>query len=61
VQIFCTEVLWAAFLWLHFGFVIFWAKNIGAKGMRKILMKLTQGRGGVEVFFFFPCLQESQS
>jgi len=31
----------AAFLWLQFGFVIFWHKNIGAKAACKILMKLT--------------------
>jgi len=31
-----------AFLYLHFGFVIFWRKNIGAKAARKMmLMKLT--------------------
>jgi len=30
-QILCTKVLCAAFLYLRFGFVIFWQKNIGAK------------------------------
>jgi len=29
------------FLYLCFGFVIFWRKKIGAKGVRKMLMKLT--------------------
>ncbi len=31
----------AAFLLLHFGFVVFGQKNIGAKSARKMLMKLT--------------------
>jgi len=31
VQLFCTKVLCAPFLYLHFGFVIFLQKNIGAK------------------------------
>ncbi len=39
--IFCMNVLCAAFLYLHFGFIIFWHKNIGAKGTHKMLMKLT--------------------
>jgi len=34
-------VFCAAFLLLHFGFVVFWQKNIGAKSARKMLMKLT--------------------
>jgi hypothetical protein len=38
-------VLCAAFLYLHFGFEFFWCKNIGAKGARKMLMKLTLGGG----------------
>jgi len=33
----------AAFLKLHFGFMIFWCKTIGAKVARKKLMKLTPG------------------
>ncbi len=41
VCIFCTNVLCAAFLWLHFGFIIFWQKDIGGKSGRKMLMKLT--------------------
>jgi len=28
---------------LHFGIVIFWNQNVGAKGERKMLMKLTIG------------------
>jgi len=36
-------VLCTAFLSFHFGFVFFWRKNIGAKGARKMLMKLTPG------------------
>jgi len=34
-------VLHSVFLQLSFGFIIFWHKNIGTKGARKILMKLT--------------------
>ncbi len=41
--LFCTKMLWAAFLCLHFGYDIFWQQNIGAKAARKILMKLTTG------------------
>jgi len=40
-QFFCTEVFWAAFLLLQFGFVIFWQKSIGTKAARKMLVKLT--------------------
>ncbi len=32
-----------AFLYLWFGFVVFWRKNIGEKAARKMLMKLTNG------------------
>jgi hypothetical protein len=39
----CMKVLYAAFLLLQFGFVIFQHKNIGAKAGRKMLMKLTPG------------------
>ncbi len=42
-EFFCTKVLCTAFLQLHFGFVIFWCKNIGAKVAYKILIKLTPG------------------
>ena len=40
-QLFCTKVFFAAFLYLQFGFVIFWQKEIGAKDVHKILVKLT--------------------
>jgi len=40
-NVFCTKVFCTAFLWLQFGFVIFWCKNIGVKTARKIFMKLT--------------------
>jgi len=33
----------AAFLYLQFGFVIFWLKNIGARAVLKMLLKLTTG------------------
>ena len=42
-QLFCTKVFWAAFLYLHCRFVIFWCKEIGAKAARKMLVKLTTG------------------
>jgi len=38
-KMFCT-----AFLWLKFGFVIFWRKNIGKTAANKFLMKLTTER-----------------
>jgi len=34
----------AAFLYLQFGFVHFWQKNIGAKAACKMLVKLTTGQ-----------------
>jgi len=37
-SLFHTKVLWAAFIYLHFGFEIFWQKNIGAKAFCKMLM-----------------------
>jgi len=37
----CTKVFGTAFLYLLFGFVDFWHKNIGAKAARKMLVKLT--------------------
>jgi len=37
---FSTKVFCSAFLYLQFGFVIFWHKNIGAKTARKVLVKL---------------------
>jgi hypothetical protein len=41
--LFCMKVLCKAFLYLHFGFVIFCRKNIIEKCVRKMLMKLTTG------------------
>jgi len=35
------KVVFAVFLYLQLGFVIFWQKNIGAKAACKIVMKLT--------------------
>ncbi len=40
---FYTEVFSAAFLYLHFSFVIFWWTNIGAKAAHKMLAKLPPG------------------
>jgi hypothetical protein len=38
-----TKVLCTAFKCLHFGFVIFWLKEFGAKAAHKMLVKLTPG------------------
>ncbi len=38
---FCMKVFCAAFLWLHYGFEIFWRKYIGTKAACRRLMKLT--------------------
>ncbi len=43
LSVFCTKVLHAAFLQLHFGFVIFWHQNIYEKVACKMLMKFTRG------------------
>jgi hypothetical protein len=37
------KVFCAAFMCLHFGFVIFWQKDFGAKVAHKMLVKLTLG------------------
>jgi len=37
------KVLHRDFLYLHFGFMTFWPKNIGKKSARRMLMKLTPG------------------
>jgi len=42
-QFFAQNYITVAFLYLQFGFVIFWQKNIGAKASRKMFMKLTSG------------------
>ncbi len=39
--LFHMKVLCKAFLYLQFGFVIFWQKNIGAKAAHKMLVKFT--------------------
>ncbi len=38
---FCTKVLHAAFLSLHFRFVLYWRKTVGAKVAHRTLVKLT--------------------
>jgi hypothetical protein len=43
-----TNALYAAFMCLKFGFVIFWQKDFGAKAAHKMLVKLTPGRITVE-------------
>jgi hypothetical protein len=40
-QRFCTKVFCTTFLYLHFVFVTFGGKEIGAKAARKMLVKLT--------------------
>jgi len=40
---FLTKVIFQAFLFLQFGFVICWQNNICAKAARKMLVKLTTG------------------
>jgi len=37
------KMFFATFLFIQFGFVVFWQKNIGAKAAHKMLMKLTKG------------------
>ncbi len=44
---FSTEVFFAAFIYVEFGFVIYWPKNLGAKAARKMLVKSTTGGRGV--------------
>jgi len=43
-KLFCTNLVCKAFLYVQFDFVIFWQKNISAKVLRKILVKLAKGR-----------------
>jgi len=40
-RLFCAKVFCAAFVYLQFGFEIFWQKNTGKKAALKTLMKLT--------------------
>ena len=42
-QLFRMKVFWAAFLYLHCRFKLFWRLEIGAKAACKMLAKLTQG------------------
>jgi len=50
-QIFCTKVFCTAFMFLQFGFVIFWRKDLGAKAAYKMLVKLTPSAN----IFFITC------
>ena len=43
VQLFCTYVFCEALMYLQFGFVIYWRKEIGAKTAWKMWVKLTTG------------------
>ena len=56
-QLFCTKVFSAAFLYLQFGFVFVWRKNIGAKAARKMLVKLTPAVNGPVERPLQPCLE----
>ncbi len=49
-QLFYTKVFCAAFMCLHFGFVIFWRKDFGAKAAYKKLVKLTPGIIVIKLF-----------
>jgi len=40
-QLFRTKVFHATFMYLQFGFVIFWRKDFGKKAAHKMLVKLT--------------------
>jgi hypothetical protein len=40
-QLFCVKVFCAPFMYLQFGFVIFWRNDFGAKAAHKMLVKLT--------------------
>jgi hypothetical protein len=42
-QLFHTKVLYAAFMCLQFGVLIFWRKDFGTKAGHKMLVKLTPG------------------
>jgi hypothetical protein len=48
----------AAFMWLQFGFVIFWQKNFGAKAARKMLVKLTPELPKVSAIYFVCVLNQ---
>ncbi len=44
-----TNILHAAFLYLHFGFVLFLLKNFDAKADLKMLVKLTPGLNFINI------------
>ena len=51
VQLFHTKVFWAAFMYLHFRFVLFWHKENGPKAACKMLVKLTTGLNFNNIFW----------
>jgi len=55
-QLLHTKVICKAFMYLQFGFVICWQKEIGAKAARKMLVKLT---AGVEYFGRFAARRQN--
>jgi hypothetical protein len=48
---FHTKVLYAAFMCLQFGFLIFWQKDCGAKAAHKMLVKLTPEVKIIKTFY----------
>ncbi len=49
-QLFHTKGFCAAFMCLQFGFVIFWRKDFGTKAAHKMLVKLTPGLKGGQLY-----------
>jgi len=48
-QLLGTKMFSSAFLYLHFGFVIFWQNNIDSKTACKMLVRLTLGLNFINV------------
>ncbi len=48
-QLFSTKLLCAEFLYLKFGLVTFWQRNIGEKAAHKMLTKLTTGANAINI------------
>ena len=40
---FCMKVFWVLIIYIQFGFVIFWRKEIGTKAACKMLVRLKTG------------------
>jgi len=61
VCLFCTTVLFAAFLNLQIDVVTFWWKNIGAKAVCEMLKKLTPGVNFIEILWAALTRQDPKS